>query len=76
MGNHLAAISDYSQAAQLLPESQFPYYNRGISLAETGCHEEALFDFTKAIEITGGKRPEILTWRGLCHSALKDYEKA
>jgi tetratricopeptide (TPR) repeat protein len=76
MGNHLAAIADYSQAAQLLPESLFPFYNRGISLVETGCHMEALSDFSKAIDLSGGKQPQIFIWRGLCYKELGDYERA
>ena len=50
LGDHYAAISDYSKAIQLDPD-YYSYAGRAYSKGEIGDHKGSIIDYTKAIEI-------------------------
>ncbi len=51
LGDHLAAISDYSRAIELNPGCAVAYYNRGLANCKLGDFRQAISDYGKAIEI-------------------------
>lgn len=46
-----AAINDFSQALQLMPQSGLAYYHRAYTFDMAECSEQALHDYSKAIEL-------------------------
>ena len=54
---HRQAISDYTTAMALLPESEHLHYNRGLSLQKIGKFQLALYDFNSANLINPSYQP-------------------
>ena len=48
---YAAAVQDFTQAIQLVPESAYAYGNRGVAKAALGNAEGAIKDFDAAIRI-------------------------
>ena len=83
MGKHDEAISDYTQAIELNPNSAESYYNRGFSYVRKIMsdknsvkqdYEKAIPDFTKAIQLNPAHSCSYL-YRSLCYNMIGDYDK-
>jgi len=62
-------------ATQETKEDAEVYYNRGNTYAKNGQYDNAISDFTKAIEINP-KHADAYYSRGVVYYYKKDYEKA
>jgi tetratricopeptide (TPR) repeat protein len=73
--DYAKAITDYTKAIAINPESLEAYFNRGIIYAALKDYAKAIADYTKAIAIN----PEdsgVYNNRGSAYDDLKDYAKA
>jgi tetratricopeptide (TPR) repeat protein len=81
------AISSFSQAIRRSPKLSFGYFMRGICFRRLSQNQEAVQDFTKAIETSGGSarpanafvyqmRGEALAAAGRIEEAQQDLSKA
>jgi Tfp pilus assembly protein PilF len=73
-GDTEKALNAFSTLIKTSP-SAFHYFDRGTLLSETGKDDEAILDFTKAIELDETMSIAYYN-RGLLYYQLKDYEKA
>jgi len=75
------AITEFSKALKIKPQSAAAYYNRGLAYQQKGLYDYAVSDFTKAIEIkpmfAGSyfNRGAIYYRQGLYDKAISDYTK-
>ncbi len=51
MKNYAQALKDYSDAIRFDPNNPVYYYNRGMTYSDIENINQAIIDFTKAIEI-------------------------
>ena len=72
MGDYKTAISDYSMALEVRPNSSSTYFNRGISKNKLGDFSGAISDLSKAVEINS-KYAEAFAQRGIIRTRLEDY---
>jgi tetratricopeptide (TPR) repeat protein len=70
------ALEMYARALQIDPTRGEIYFNRGLTLHETGRRKEAIEDFSKALELAPNRDPMILRVRGLAFLQDKQYERA
>ena len=68
--DHASAIRDLTDAITAAADADL-LYNRGLVYAETGQWSAAVSDFTRALDLPGADRPELLRQRGLCHAAAQ-----
>ena len=68
--DHASAIRDLTGAIAAAADADL-LYNRGLVYAETGQWSAAVSDFTRALDLPGADRPELLRQRGLCHAAAQ-----
>ena len=54
MGDHTAAIDDYSATIAVDPANSYAFYNRGIARDHLGDLEGAIADFTAAAALNPG----------------------
>lgn len=75
-GDLTQALSNYEKAVERLPIYSKPYSNRGIVLLKYGRYDEAVADFSKAIELD--TVPAALTFsnRGYAFMKWKKYPQA
>ena len=65
------AISDYTKAIELNPDTAVAYSNRGNSKSNLKDYNGAISDYTKAIELTPASNAYFN--RGLAKKKLEDY---
>ncbi|WP_197530768.1 protein kinase domain-containing protein [Bythopirellula polymerisocia] len=65
----------YSTAAALLPESYYPFFNRGLCRFDLHEFDAALDDFDKVLELQPGL-PTCLLNRARVHAALGNHDQA
>lgn len=68
-GNADAAIADLSHALDV-SENATIRYNRGFAYQSQERWQEAIADFTRALELSNDDAQEILYQRGVCHAKL------
>ncbi len=70
------ALQHYEAAVKRLPAYSKPYSNRGIVLLKSGFYQDAIRDFTKAIELD--QVPSAVTFnnRGYAYMLLQDHTSA
>ena len=82
LGDHIGAISDYTQAIQLKPNYADAYYNRGVAKGNLGRYKAAIADYDMAILL---KPDDALAYnnrgiakhkQGQYSAAIADYIKA
>jgi len=75
------AITEFSKAIKIKPQSVAAYYNRGLAYQQKGRYDHAISDYTKAIKIkpmfAGSyfNRGGIYSRKGLYDKAISDYTK-
>jgi putative GTP pyrophosphokinase len=72
------AIAVYSRILELKPEQQICsliYKHRGMANFAQSRYEDAIADFTKAIDLDD-KSYKVAYYRGVVHSVLKQYQQA
>jgi tetratricopeptide (TPR) repeat protein len=78
-GDREAAISDFTRAIELEPDSPVAYSNRGNVKSEKGEHDSAIVDYNKAIEIDSNyagaylNRGHAKLHKGEIDEAMADY---
>lgn len=70
-----AALVDYDQALEMMPENAAAYLSRGNTHAKMGALEKAKIDFDKAIEIDP-KEPSVYIHRGSLFERMQKPELA
>lgn len=76
MNDNQKAFTDYTESIRLSNgKDAIPYYNRGLALTNDKQLNEAINDYTKAIELYD-KDPDFFMKRGLLFHELKDLDKA
>lgn len=69
------ALTDCNKSIQLKPDQMQAYFYRGLLRSEREEHQEAIFDFSKAIEF-GGSNPIFYSNRGIAYELSGDIDKA
>jgi len=69
------AISDFTKAIEINPESADGYTNRGAAYGEKGLYDLAISDFTKAIEINPEDSDGYVN-RGIAYAQIRLYDLA
>ena len=82
LGNSEAALKDFNQGIELMPEWAKGYYDRGVLFYSLGKYHEAILDFNQALKFKP-KYSEAYNNRGLAYEnldllreALQDYSRA
>jgi len=70
--NYYDAISFYTKAIELKPNSNIGYFKRGVSYFSLKNYQYAIFDFNKAIKLNA-KDPLQYSYRGMSYTNLKNY---
>ncbi len=76
------AVSDYSKALEIMPQSADTYKNRGSAHLKNKKYNQAIEDFNKAIAINSGfaesylDRGNAYLYKGQYNQAISDYSKA
>lgn len=70
------ALADLNVAVKLLPDNRDAHWGRGIALGNNGKNEEAVKEFTKAIELMDGNDLESIELRGIEYRKLDKFEQA
>ena len=73
--DHAGAISDYTKAIEMNPQSHQAYFSRGYSKSEFLDYAGAISDYTKAIEIYPQSH-QAYFFRGFAKGKLKDHAGA
>jgi tetratricopeptide (TPR) repeat protein len=73
-GNYDQAMADYNTARELDPNSPAPYYSRGIAYVDQRKYDEAIADFTKAIQFN--KQWQYLFERGRAYCQNGQFQEA
>lgn len=73
--NYQGAISKYSDALKLNPNSAKAYYNRALCYDNLQDYSKAIADYTEAITYNGSDLDAYFN-RGIIYVGLKDYDKA
>jgi len=68
------SIDDYTKALAIKPYASI-YYDRGVSWLKLGEFEQAIMDFTSAIDMNPS-HSDAYNNRGFAYDAIRDYEKA
>jgi len=76
MGRPADAVLDFTQTVLLRPDHPRAWANRGLSLQALGDFENALSDFTQALEVGTPDDAEVYNLRGGVHRDLGDYQAA
>ena len=74
-GLYNEAISNFTEAIKLHPDTIAPYCCRGFSYYKKGIFEMALCDFNKAIELKSGIA-DLYYLRGIVYTKVCNYTKA
>ncbi|MFZ5828567.1 MAG: tetratricopeptide repeat protein [Planctomycetota bacterium] len=75
-GNRHKAVEAYTRAIKLKPDLTSAYLSRAVALNELGQPEEALADFTKAIELDPTNSYPYEQRSHIYRTALKDSRRA
>jgi tetratricopeptide (TPR) repeat protein len=83
-GQYDQAIVEYTKAIELEPRLADAYFNRGLAYVKKGQYDDqAIVDFTEAIELSSGLAAPAYYYRGFCYfmkgvygRALSDANKA
>lgn len=70
------ALTDYSSAITIMPDTMGPYYYRGLVFSDRGELDNALKDLTKAIELNDTIRPPLYYKRAEVLENLQYYPQA
>ena len=73
--NYQVAISKYTDALNLNPNSSKAYYNRGLCYENLENYSQAIKDYTESIKYSGSNL-DAYNNRGNIYVKLKNYEKA
>ena len=69
------AISEYTKAIELNPNSAEAYYHRGFTYGEKGQYDQAISDYNKTLEINP-RYAEAYYNRGVAYCFKREYEKS
>lgn len=70
------ALEHYETAVKRLPSYSKPYSNRGIILLKSGLYDDAVRDFTRAIELDQAPSAVTFNNRGYAYMLMQDNAKA
>lgn len=73
--DYIGAVSDYSKALKLAPNSAHSFHYRGHAKSNLGDQRGAIADYTESIRIYPDD-PIVYYYRGLAKVQLKDYQGA
>ncbi len=82
LGQHAAAIADYTKAIVLKPDQHLAYYNRANAQAQMKQYQKAIADYTKVIELSPdyayayANRGSAQLKAGKESEAISDFQKA
>jgi len=68
------AISEYTKAIELNPNSAEAYYHRGFTYGEKGQYDQAISDYNKALEINP-RYAEAHVYRGFAYGEKGQYDQ-
>jgi tetratricopeptide (TPR) repeat protein len=74
--NYRSAIDRYAQAIALAPNYPYAYYSKAYSHYNLGEYDQAVADFTKALELRYEKPADVHMMRGQANYWRKDYDAA
>lgn len=70
------AVEDYTQTVLLRPDHDRAWAARGVALRAIGDYENAIGDFTRALEVGSSDDSQIYNLRGQAQTDLGEYELA
>jgi len=78
-GFYLNAMKKYEKAIDVDPTNPFPYFQYGVARLGVNQHDQSFVMLEEAADKFGENRKwqsQILTYKGLNHKALNEFEKA
>jgi tetratricopeptide (TPR) repeat protein len=76
LGEHAAALEDYTRSIALEPGEARFYQNRGVLFEEEEAWERAIADFDRCLDLGSPEPAETFNSRGCAHAGNGDIERA